>query len=743
MGNLGRAGLVLAIVLTGASCVESAQPVSHWTVSIAGETRGDVHLPARIGDRVPGKAGRYTLETSVAVPDAWRGQPLSLSIPQLYAVAHLHADGQPAPPVTPDLERGYRSVGQHIFRIPAELTTDGALALRLDVDHQLSMATWFDSVPRLSADPDGDFHTRAARAFNTWSAGAALGALCTIMFTCLVMFAMDRQRAEFGWWALRTASASIYCWFVLGSAQTALGLSEIFVLAISLNVAAITAVYATNAQFGLGSVSRWFPGLFFGASAVTLLSWRDYQGGTVLGPITIVVVGTMLVYDTPRLVRLVRRRPRPVGALPNLIGWLLLAVLATPDFVQWIGVVDPLQGFRPGAMGLALFALLQFVSLSGSHVVSLRRADELNVELRHQIAERSRQLSDALARLATRSTPDIALRPGEIVNDRYEVVRELGAGAMGTVYEVERRSDGAPLALKALRGTSDANALARFAREAQLASTVDSEHVVRIFDVDFASAGFMYLIMERVDGHTLKECADRFGDSDWALDVLAQVAAGLAAIHEHGIVHRDLKPANVLLAGERDGTRAKIADFGIAGLYAGTADAASEPADADATQTMRSTPDEANSAEPTETVATRVGRVPAVPANTPPLASSPSSDNAGQLTQTGAFLGTPSYMAPELGRGAHAASTASDVFSLGVVAFELLSGERPFASPPCFEVANRAPPSPARELAPRCRALPPSLVALVQRTLGARQSDRPTAAELARAFAAARQHAVG
>lgn len=734
--------LAVALVAVAACNGEPTRPVPRWTLSVAGQSRGEVRLPARLGGRVPDGAGRYALSTTVDLPAAWRGQPLSLSIPQLYAVAHLRVDGALISPAEPDLERGYRSVGQHIFTIPAALTRRGELSLRLELAQQLRMGTWFDSVPRLSLDPDGDLHTRAARAFNTWSAGAALGALSTIMFTCLVMFALDRRRAEFGWWALRTASASMYCWFVLGSAQTLFGRSEIFVLALSLVLAAITAVYATNAQFSLGSVSRWFPALFAVSAAFIVCYWGRYDGGDVLGPVTIVVVGALLVYDTPRLLRLVRRKPRPVGALPNLIGWVLLAILVAPDFVQWTGIVDPLQGFRPGAMGLALFALLQFVALSGSHVVSLRRADELNVELQHQIAERSRQLSDALARLATRSVPGIALAAGEIVNDRYEVVRELGAGAMGTVYEVRRRSDGRLLALKALRGTSDAGALARFAREAQLAGSVDSEHVVRIFDVDFASAGFMYLVMERIDGRTLKQCADRFGDTDWAVEVLAQVAAGLATIHEHGIVHRDLKPANVLLAREDGGTLVKIADFGIAGLLVPTADPAPDPADADATQTLATAPlspaKRAASAEAAgETLPTRVSSGPAVPPGGP--APSPAASDSGQLTQTGALLGTPIYMAPELGRGAHTASSSSDVFSLGVMAFELLAGERPFATPPCFEIAAGMTPTAARELAPLCPKLSPALAEVIQRSLSADQADRPTAAELERAFAAARR----
>src|SRR5262249_37004924 len=102
------------------------------------------------------------------------------------------------------------------------------------------------------------------------------------------------------------------------------------------------------------------------------------------------------------------------------------------------------------------------------------------------------------------------------------------------------------------------------AREAQMASTVAHPNVVGIIDVDVASSGFLYLVMELVDGEPLHHYRERFGDPGWAVPVLRQIASGLAALHAAGVVHRDLKPGNVLVSGAEVRPQVKISDFGIA-----------------------------------------------------------------------------------------------------------------------------------------------------------------------------------
>jgi serine/threonine-protein kinase len=254
---------------------------------------------------------------------------------------------------------------------------------------------------------------------------------------------------------------------------------------------------------------------------------------------------------------------------------------------------------------------------------------------------------------------------------------------MGEVHEVERIADGRRLALKVLNGARDRAALARFAREAQIAAQLDHPHLVSVLDVDVSRSGMLFLVMELVPGTTLAAQRERFGEARWAIPILSQVADALAAMHARGIVHRDLKPSNVLV----DGDAAKVADFGVASVL-----------DRIAYQ---------------ETLAP--GEI---------AAQSP------ELTQTGAIVGTPLYMAPELVHGARDAEPSADVFSFGVMAYELLAKDLPFASPPVMErLAGRLAPTP-KPLRAQRPELPVELAALVDRCLADAPVGRPTAKEL-------------
>ncbi len=316
-----------------------------------------------------------------------------------------------------------------------------------------------------------------------------------------------------------------------------------------------------------------------------------------------------------------------------------------------------------------------------------REAELANVELRRQVAERSRLLSEALAGLAT-AQPAARIATGEVIEDRYRIVRHLGAGGMGVVYEVERLGDGRRLALKTMTGVVHREALARFAREAQIAAELDAPNLVAALDVGVTKSGTLFLVMELVAGASLATSRERYGDARWAVPILAQVARALAAMHERGIVHRDLKPSNILF----DGTSVKVADFGIAGLVGDDPLAATIAAG--------------------------------------DLVASP------ELTRTGAILGTPLYMAPELVRGARAAGPPADMFSFGVVAYQLLAGKLPHAAPPVLEkLAGRAMPgwTPLANVKPE---LPAELCALVDACLGESADARPTAASAVAMLAA-------
>jgi serine/threonine-protein kinase len=306
-----------------------------------------------------------------------------------------------------------------------------------------------------------------------------------------------------------------------------------------------------------------------------------------------------------------------------------------------------------------------------------REVEAANVELRRQVAERSRDLSEALARLAGVQQPS-PLVPGDVIEDRYHIVRRIGVGGMGRVYEVERLSDGRRLALKTMNGVVDRDALARFAREAQIAAELNAPNLVAALDVGVTRAGTLFLVMELVAGTSLAAARARYGEGRWAIAVLVQVARALAVMHGRGIVHRDLKPANILL----DGERVKVADFGLAGLVEGAP----------------------------------LGETREVDSTISPA-----------LTRTGAILGTPLYMAPELAQGARNATPAADVFSLGVVAYELLSGKLPHAAAPVLErLSGRPVPSPA-PLASTQPDLPTELCALVDGCLAEAPELRPTA----------------
>ncbi len=217
---------------------------------------------------------------------------------------------------------------------------------------------------------------------------------------------------------------------------------------------------------------------------------------------------------------------------------------------------------------------------------------------------------------------------------RYELRRPVGAGATGVVYEALDSTLGRRVALKIVNlGDLDPArsqvAIERARREARAAAQVRHPNVVEIFDVGFFD-GSAFLVMELVDGEDLRTMLAREGRLPLAraLQVLLPVLSAVADLHSAGVVHRDIKPSNILLHG-RD-CAPKLADFGVSHLV-------DEPS----------------------------------------------------LTQSGALLGTPDYMAPEVARGhAGAATDESDQFSLAVVLYECLAGRRPFVGASLYEIMH-------------------------------------------------------
>jgi hypothetical protein len=227
-----------------------------------------------------------------------------------------------------------------------------------------------------------------------------------------------------------------------------------------------------------------------------------------------------------------------------------------------------------------------------------------------------------------RSELTLSLPVERTLEDKYRLDRLLGRGGMGAVYEATDLRLGRRVAVKVLLGREFGNQLAlrRFEREAQACARLSHPNIVTIFDFGRAGADGAYLVMELVHGMTLRVALNQRGRlaPQLALTVFAQICAGITAAHLRGIVHRDLKPENVLLAsGEKDVPLVKVLDFGLAKTY--VAD----------------------------------------------------SDDASSLTGPGVIVGTLTYMAPEQLTGAEV-DHRCDIFSIGVMAAEAISGRRPF-----------------------------------------------------------------
>jgi serine/threonine-protein kinase len=527
------------------------------------------------------------------------------------------------------------------------------------------------------------------------------------------MFALDRSRPEHGWFGLQAAASIPGALFSAGSLQWLMPWTAVVMSAGSC-VAMIGAIGFEQRYFRRTPLHRaWLGGLLLVALVCVLP--RTAAGRATSAQALLLLVLCGFACQCVLLAQDYRAGRGRFPALVLALAFVFIFAIGAPDFWWFLGRGDLASGFRGVPIGLAVYASCQALVLGRDHIRSLQQAEQrvrdleargkeleagrkevtlLNEELRRQIEERSRQLSEALGRMGVVSPLATSFAAGDVVKSRYRVVHALGAGGMGTVYEVVRLSDERRFALKVLTEATTGEAMARLAREAQVAAKLSNEHLVSIIDVDFTEAGALFLVMELVDGGSLESLRSRFGDVPWALAVLAQVAAGLRVLHDDGVVHRDLKPGNVLVA-ERNGSRksgplVKIADFGLA-LITGDV----EP----------------------RLVAEGPGKM------TPEAADRTSP----ALTRSGALMGTPMYMAPELARGAREATPSSDMWAFGVLAYEMLSGKPPFLVPPVREALWQrkweAPP------ALDTTKVEPAVVALVQRSLDARPESRPTATE--------------
>jgi len=295
--------------------------------------------------------------------------------------------------------------------------------------------------------------------------------------------------------------------------------------------------------------------------------------------------------------------------------------------------------------------------------------------------ESPQQISPIAARLG-------AGEPPLVLDGKYRLERRLGEGAAGVVYRALHLDLKRTFAVKLLKASPDPLSLARFRREAEALGQLRHPHVVEVtdFGIDVAAGGVSYLVLELLEGVSLADFLRERGPlpPGRALPILAAIAEAVDAAHARGILHRDLKPGNVWLGATPEGEPlVKVLDFGLAEL---------------------------SDSSPAETGGDL----------------QPGEGNAERLTLTGALLGTPLYVAPEVIQH-RAASRASDLYSFGVIAYEILAGRPPFQGSTAEVLAGHLeeePPVPA----PRGALLPAAIWQALREPLQKDPASRPTSA---------------
>jgi tRNA A-37 threonylcarbamoyl transferase component Bud32 len=281
----------------------------------------------------------------------------------------------------------------------------------------------------------------------------------------------------------------------------------------------------------------------------------------------------------------------------------------------------------------------------------------------------------------------MALQTGQIIEGKYSIIRLLGEGGMGAVYEGENVRIHRRVAIKVLHSNVAENidAVQRFEREAQAAGRIGSDHIVEVLDLGNLPDGDRFMVMEYLDGESLTlriQARGRLTPNE-AAPLMIQLLEGLGAAHGAGIIHRDLKPDNVYILRTKKGAGdyVKILDFGISKF------------------------------------------------------NKLNSDSGMSMTRTGAVMGTPYYMSPEQAKGSKEMDHRSDLYSAGVILYEAITGQVPFNAETFNELIFKIvleQPAPPQQHVPD---LDPAFSSIMQKSMAREQRDRfQTAQEFADAL---------
>ncbi|MBI4956150.1 MAG: serine/threonine protein kinase [Myxococcales bacterium] len=290
----------------------------------------------------------------------------------------------------------------------------------------------------------------------------------------------------------------------------------------------------------------------------------------------------------------------------------------------------------------------------------------------------------------------MALQPGEVLDGKYRIVRMVGEGGMGSVYQGENVRIKRTVAIKVLHSSvaEKRDVVQRFEREAQAAGRIGSEHIVEVLDLGNLPTGERFMVMEFLDGESLSDRikSRRRMSPEEMVPLLVQALEGLAAAHDAGIIHRDLKPDNIYLLKNKGGRKdfVKLLDFGVSKFSA--------------------------------------------------------LDNEMSMTRTGAVMGTPYYMSPEQAKGGKI-DARSDLYAIGVVMYQMVTGRVPFNAGSfnelLFKIALETP-EPLDQILPD---LDRNFAAIITRAMAREQDDRFQSArhlqEVLQQWAAGRPAATG